>query len=89
MYEGEILEGTVMRLPTPGTRNGNRAFIFTNDGLLGIPATARKGHSVLERELPELEVRVGDDVVITYNGMRNTADGERRYRHYTVERRGS
>jgi hypothetical protein len=83
LAEGEWLEGVVVRKPTPGAFNGTRLFLDTDGGVLAIPATASRGHTVLERELAA--VKVGDRIRITYRGYRVTRDGERTYRDYRVE----
>ena len=84
LEEGERIEGLVMRLPAPGAFCGNSLLLRTDDALVALPATAKKGHAVLERKLVQHEVRVGDWVAIRYPGRRRTQDGEREYRHYDV-----
>lgn len=84
MDEGQTLTGAVLRLPTPNAFNGNRLFLNTEDGVVGLRATARSGHTVLERELESLRVRVGDRISILYLGKRPTFDGKREYRLYEV-----
>jgi hypothetical protein len=84
LNEGESITGTVLRLPTPGAFNGSRLFIGMPDEVVGITATAKSGHTLLERGLRH--VAVGDKITITYRGKRVTVDGERSYRHYEVER---
>ncbi len=83
LVEGESISGVVLRLPTPGAFNGRRVFIATPEDVVGLHATAKTGHTVLERELEH--VRPGDRVTITNHGWRDTADGERSYRDYMVE----
>jgi hypothetical protein len=73
----------VQRLPTPRARLGTRLFIGTPGGVLAIPATAKRGHTVLERELKT--VKVGDHIAVTFHGFRVTRDGERTYRDYELE----
>jgi len=85
LVEGETVEGTVVRLPMWGADAGTRLFLDTDDEVISIPATAGKGHTVLERLLSDERVRVGDGVTITYVGKRRTADGERTYRDYQLE----
>jgi hypothetical protein len=83
LSEGETIVGTILRLPTPGAFCGSRLFIGNYpDEVLGIPATAKKGHTVLERELEGYQP--GDRISVTYDGWRTTADGERKYRLYSV-----
>ena len=83
LRDGETLVGTVARLPRDGAFNGGSVFLELDDGeIVAIHATAKKGHTVLERLLGD--VRVGDRVAITYHGRRTTADGERSYRSYSL-----
>lgn len=82
--EGETITGVVLRLPTRGAFNGSRVFIAMPDEVLGIPATSKVGHTLLERELRHIEP--GDKVSITYFGKRFTSDGLRAYRHYELRR---
>ena len=83
LEEGESISGMGLRLPTPESFNGRRVFIATPEEVVGVLATAKAGHTVLERELEH--VRPGDRVTIKNHGWRATADGERSYRDYTVE----
>ena len=81
---GETLTGAVVRLPRHGAFNGTSVFLRRRDGeVLALPAAASKGHTVLERLLGD--VRVGDEVAITYKGRRTTRDGERQYRDYDLQ----
>lgn len=84
LAEGESITGVVLRKPTPTAFNGSRLFLGTSDEVIGIHATAKSGHTVLERELQDIEH--GDRVTITYHGKRLTGDGEREYRFYKLER---
>ena len=82
LREGERVVGTVVRLPRGGTFNGGSVFLEVGGEVIGVPASARKGHTVLERLLSA--VCVGDVVEITFKGERVTADGGRRYRDYAL-----
>ena len=83
LRDGEALVGTVVRMPRDGAFSGGSVFLERDDGeVVAIPATAKKGHTVLERLLRE--VSVGDEVDITYRGRRPTEDGEREYRSYSL-----
>lgn len=84
LVEGESITGRVVRLPSPGAFNGSRVFVATPSEVVGLQATAKTGHTVLERKLESIEH--GDLVTITFHGKRPTADGEREYRLYTLER---
>jgi hypothetical protein len=86
LIAGERVEGSVRRLPEPGAQLGNYLLLETADGVLALGATARKGHTVLERLLVDEGIAVGDDVAITFRGKRRTVDGEHEYRHYELER---
>ena len=86
MVTGEVLAGVVLRLPSPGAQWGNRLFLETDDGVVAISATAKKGHTVLERKLQQHSIGPGDEIEITYRGMCRTQDGEREYRSYFVRR---
>jgi len=82
---GDSVEGRVFRLPRHGHYAGNYLFVRTErEGIVGIPATAAKGHSVLAKHLAERDVKVGDHVRVVFTGWRTTSDGERQYRSYTV-----
>lgn len=85
LVDGEVLRGTVVRLPQRGGFDGTRLFLRTDSGEVGIPATASRGHTVLERLLMDHHVGVGDFIAVTYTGKRLTADGERTYRDYRLE----
>lgn len=88
LADGETITGTVVRLPTRAADNATRLFLRLPDRrVIGIPASARKGHTLLERQLEDLEVIVGDTLTIVYAGKRRTADGEREYRLYDVRMR--
>lgn len=85
LVEGEVVSGRVVRLPAPGEHQGNRLFLRRADGvLLAIPATASKGHAVLNRALEG--VSKGDEIQIRFLGWRDTLNGERRYRLHEVIR---
>jgi len=85
--EGEVIDGTVLRLPSRHTFNGSRLFVRRDDNsTIGFPATAKTGHTLLERALREQQVHVGDHIVVRYFGKRTTADGERSYRFYRVDK---
>lgn len=84
LNEHECFSGIVDRLPMPGAPNGNSLYLSNEQEKRAIHATAKTGHTVLERKLAELCVRVGDRVQIVYLGKRPTADGEREYRLYEV-----
>ena len=90
LSEGETVEGTVVRLPMWSVEAGTRLFLQTDTETISIPATAGKGHTVLEQRLADECVMIGDDISITYRGKRRTADGAREYRDYHLEvcRRG-
>ena len=84
--EGERLTGRIVRLPHAGAHHGTRLLLRLNTGdVVGIPATAKRGWTVLERSLAG--VQVGDTVEISFLGWRETADGDRRYRNVRVDRR--
>lgn len=74
----------ILRKPTPAAFCGSFVFVGTPDEVIGMRATAKSGHSVLERELRR--VKVGDRVVITYFGKRPALGGSYLYRHYEVDR---
>jgi hypothetical protein len=75
LVEGEQLTGVVLKLPSPGTVDGNRLVLSTADGVASIPATARRGWTVLERQLAV--VHVGDVVAVHFVGWREKSDGIR------------
>jgi len=71
LREGESITGTVVRLPQHGAFHGTSVFLELDDGeVVALPASASKGHTVLERLRGD--VRVGDRVAITYHGRRTT-----------------
>jgi hypothetical protein len=82
LAEGERMTGVVPKLPSPGMVDGNRLALRTADGVVSIPATARRGWSVLERELAG--VQVGDLITVRFVAWRATIDGVR-YRLARVE----
>jgi hypothetical protein len=51
LVDGETLSGRVLRLPAPGAYAGNRLFLRTATEVIAVRATAKRGHSVLERLL--------------------------------------
>jgi hypothetical protein len=63
--EGEVIEGTVLRLPERGGFAGKRLFIQDNV-VLAIKATRKCGHTDLERQLKKFRVVPGDVVQISY-----------------------
>lgn len=81
------VSGIVRRLPESGAYKGNSLILDPDDGppCVALPATAKAGATVLERELREQEIVPGKHVEIAYHGMRHTKDGERTYRLFTVE----
>jgi hypothetical protein len=80
------ISGVVMRLPEPGSPAGNSVLLRTPGGdIRHVPATAKRGHAVLERELAGRRVQVGDRIRISYRGRRETASGLREYRSYFLE----
>jgi hypothetical protein len=84
--EGETIAGQVIALPARGVFAGTRLFLRTDAGeTISIPAAARRGWSVVERTLTDQQVRVGDEVAITFVGWRQTADGERQYRNVRLK----
>jgi hypothetical protein len=79
---GDRVVGRIIRLPQRGRPHGNRLFLELLDGkLVALPATARAGRSVLERELREKRCAVGDAIEIAYHGRRLTQDAEPRAYH--------
>ena len=75
----------MLRLSARGAHHGHRLFPEATGAVVGIPATADRGHTVLERRLLELAVAVGDQISSRYLGKRTTANGECSYRLYEVE----
>ena len=84
LMEGETIVGVIERLPKENALGGNSLYLNTGAERISIHATAKRGHTVLERRLDELGVKVGDRISIHYTGKRSTANGEREYRHYTA-----
>lgn len=79
--EGQVIEGTVLRLPGRGIYSGNRLFLQTSDGeAICVLATGKTGWGAIERSLEAESVKVGDRVAVRFRGWRITKDGERRYR---------
>jgi hypothetical protein len=89
LAEGETAHGEVLRLPRPGGFAGNSLVLGTRNGsdrgIRVLPASAKKGHTVLANELGDQGVKVGEWVEITYLGRRTTRDGQRSYRDYDVK----
>jgi hypothetical protein len=75
LREGERLTGVVLALPTPGAFDGNRLVLKLSNGCVSVPATARRGWTVLERELAK--ARVGDTIIVHFVGWRERGDGGR------------
>jgi hypothetical protein len=84
LSDGEVISGEVVRLPMWAAVGGTRLFLRTATETVAIPATGKRGQTVLERELAEKRVRVGDHITIVYLGKRQTLNGKRIYRLYTV-----
>lgn len=84
LIEGEVVRGTVARLPTPNSFNGTRLFVRVGNvgSVIAFHATASRGHMLLERALEG--VGVGDEIEVAYHGKRETQDGAREYRVYQV-----
>ena len=100
---GDLIKGKVMRLPVSGRQHGNYLDLLqleTSPGraggsgpgaLLRIPATKRKGHSVLGHELKRKRVLPGDTITIRLRGVKTfkpPGGGEVWYRDYQVIRHG-
>ena len=85
LSEDETLAGVGERLPRAGAPGGTFLVVGTEDGLVGVHATATSGATVLERLLRDAGVALGDFVSIVYEGKRRQRDGRRRYRSYTLE----
>ena len=86
---GDRIVGTVEQLPTRAAFEGHRLFLRQRGPrggtfVVGLYATAKRGHTLLEQKLRELGVQVGDQIGVRYGGKRRTADGEREYRGYEV-----
>lgn len=83
LQPNETVAGRIARLPRPGKPRGNALFLELPDSeVVALPATAKKGHSVLARELGRF--KKGDSIEIAYYGKKPTVDGERSYRLYEV-----
>ena len=88
LLEGEHLAGVVRKVPVAGEFHGNRLIIETDNGtVVSLPATAKKGWTVLERELDD--VKVGDRIDVHFVCWRARRDGNGRYRVVHVERLGT
>jgi hypothetical protein len=85
LIEGDVVSGTVIRLPMACAHAGTRLFLRTDTEVIAIPATAGKGHTVLQKLLEERQVAVGDHLAINHRGKRSTLDGLRQYCHYEIE----
>lgn len=84
LTEQEGFSGRVDRLPIPGAQNGNYLYLSNDLEKRALHATGKSGHTVLERKLQELGVRIGDRIQIVYLGKRPTVDLQREYRLYEV-----
>ena len=83
---GASVTGTVIRLPAPNIANGTYLYLRRDLGrTVGLHATSRRGHTVLERELHDQTVQVGDVIQVTFHGWRTTTGGERQYRDERVQ----
>ncbi len=89
LAEGESVAGEVVRLPERGAFNGSRLFLRRSDTgeVLAIRATAKVGHTVLEKKLVKMDIQVGDHVRVAFQGWAETGDGFP-YRHEEVNRIG-
>jgi len=85
--DAHIVEGIVVRMPEPGAPAGNYILLRQGSGCeLSIAATARRGHTVLERELERQRVRVGDRLRVEFRGWAGGLDAPgHMYRLYAVE----
>ena len=80
----ETLVARLLRKPTPDTFCGDLVFVGTPDEVIALKATAKTGHTLLERELKKVEI--GDMIEITLRGMKTIRNGDRQYRHCEVNR---
>jgi hypothetical protein len=85
LVEGQKVTGEVVRLPERGAHAGTKLLLDRGDEVVAFSATAKRGWAVLERQLADQQVRVGDQVAIAFVGWRETRDGARRYRLVTVD----
>jgi hypothetical protein len=86
LAEGERVRGKVLRIPTPFAFMGTRLFLETADGVLALPATAKRGHTLLDRAIQTKDIQPGDHVEVEFYGWSETQNGERRYRHEEIHR---
>ena len=78
LAEGERLVGAVVRLPSPGAAHGNQLVLrIDGGGVRSITATAKRGWTVLHRELRNAQVEVGDTITVHFVRWDETADGRR------------
>lgn len=82
LAEGERLAGVIVRLPDPGAFHGSKLFVRREDGVIAVYATAKRGRTILEFRLRELQV--GDRITLVYHGKRRTLDDQREYRAYSL-----
>lgn len=82
--DGERISGTVLQLPAHGQPFGTSLFLRTSTGVVSIPASPKKGSTVLSKQLDAQNITTGDRITIILHGWRQTVDGERRYRDYEV-----
>ena len=85
LAEGDTLVGNVVALPARGAHSENRMFLETLDRVVSIPASGRVGWVVLERELQDHSVQVGDRVRVTFKGWRRSNMTGNPYRWATVD----
>ena len=73
---GEILAGTVLRLETGTTRDGDRVPIVVLDTGGEVPRSVWVFHDALDSQLRKLRPQAGDRLMIRYNGKETSGTGQ-------------